>query len=379
VVIRPLSAKINYELKENTIEIILEKPQFLSIELNGGIENPLLLFANAPETDVPKPGDCGVVFFEAGKIHEAGVISLQSGQTAYLAPGAIVYGAITAERAENIRVCGRGILSGAQFKPYQGLLEFRRVKNASIEGITFVDSKNWTMPLLACENIDIQKIKIATNTGMDDGIDIVGSCNINIENCFIRSKDDCIAIKAGITYYGRDYKKFTSISVKNITVKNSVVWNGKHGNALEIGFELLNDSVTGVVFENIDIIHAENPGGMDEGALTIHNSGRATVKNILYKDIRIEDAQRILFDFKVLRSVYSDNNIKLGKIQDIRMEDITVTATRGPLHSVAMGFDSESDIQNVQIKNLSINGKKIYGKPDFTLYTNNHVTGIRYE
>jgi hypothetical protein len=376
VKIRPLNAEINYELKENGIEFTLEKPQQLSIEINGDIENPLLFFANAPETEIPDPDGPNIVFFEAGKIHEAGLFSLRSGQTAYLAPGAIVYGAIAASQAENIRIAGRGILSGAKCEPYRSPMELKMVKNAIIEGITIVDNKQWTIPLLACENIDIQDVKIASNTGMDDGIDIVGSRNIKIENCFIRTKDDCIALKAGITYFGW-FEELTN-TVQNITVKNCIIWNGKHGNGLEIGFELDTDTVKNVVFENIDMLHAENPGEMDEGAITIHNSGRAVVKDILYKNIRIEDVQRILFDFVILRSEYSDSNIKLGKIKDIRMENITVTATRGPLHSVVMGFDKESNIQNVQIKNLVINGNKINNGNDFTLYTNEYAAGIQY-
>jgi hypothetical protein len=35
----------------------------------------------------------------------------------------------------------------------------------------------------------------------DDGIDIVGSQHVLVNNCFIQSKDDCIAVKAGPQYF----------------------------------------------------------------------------------------------------------------------------------------------------------------------------------
>lgn len=56
-----------------------------------------------------------------------------------------------------------------------------------------------------------------------------------------------------------------------------------------------------VTFRNCDLIHVEGP----EGTFTIHNGDRAVVKNVLYEDIRVENSQGWLIDFKILFSQYS--------------------------------------------------------------------------
>jgi hypothetical protein len=315
-----------------------------------------LVFANEPETEIPDKDDPNVRFYEAGKIHEVGYgttrPTIQSGQTLYIAPGAIVYGAFTTpsnRQSANIRIMGRGILSGAKDLTASGgkwPLLLKRINNLTVEGVTLVDCKNWSIPLFDCNNVTMRGVKIVSNTGMDDGIDIVGCKNVLIENCFIRTKDDGVALKAGINYV--DGTNLGAGNIENITVKNSVIWNGKHGNGMEIGFELNTDTIKNVTFENIDLIHTENPGSMDEGAITIHNSGKAVVQDVLYKDIRIEDPQRMLFHFAVLESTYT-SPVTYGKIQNIRFEDITVTSTRGALHSSITGKSNAENITYITL------------------------------
>ncbi|MFR6034460.1 MAG: glycosyl hydrolase family 28 protein [Bacilli bacterium] len=51
--------------------------------------------------------------------------------------------------------------------------------------------------MFACRDVHIDNIKTVSEIGWDDGIDVVSCKNVLIENCFLRNKDDCIAIKAG--------------------------------------------------------------------------------------------------------------------------------------------------------------------------------------
>ena len=86
--VRPLSLGIKAEFRDSIIHLTLDHPCNISIELNGDCLNfPLYLFTNAPEVDAPKPGDKNVIYFEGGKIHDAGLISPVNGQTVYIAGG----------------------------------------------------------------------------------------------------------------------------------------------------------------------------------------------------------------------------------------------------------------------------------------------------
>jgi hypothetical protein len=381
VKIRPESAGIIATANGNTVTFTISKPQLLSIEINDNIEKPLLLFANPPETEIPDKDDPNVIFFEEGMIHDRGRFALLSGQTVYIAPGAIVRGAIIADSRENIRIMGRGILSGELFtKAEARMIELNRLKNVLVEGITIVDSKDWTIPVMGCDDVIIRNVKIVENTGWADGIDIVGSRNVTVDGCFIHTKDDCIALKAGITYFSSFNPQGI---VKNIVVKNSVIWNGKHGNGLEIGAETRTDTIRDVTFENIDLIHTEIPPYHDDqGAIVMHHAERAVITNVLYKDIRIEDPDFYLFYILVYyQDIYSLDS-KRGKIENIRFENIAVTNTRGALYSVIKGYDATHKVQNLVFKNVTINGNKVTKLEDLikrTGDTNAFVSGITYE
>lgn len=85
-------------------------------------------------------------------------------------------------------------------------------------------------------------------------------------------------------------------------MQNAVFWNALWGNGLEIGFELNGAAVKNITFRNNDIIHVESGA-----ALSIHNAGNSVVSNIVFDDIRIEDARQKLFDFAVFCSRYSED------------------------------------------------------------------------
>ena len=65
------------------------KPANLTIEPNGNGERPLHLFANPPEADPPDPASKDVIYFGPG-VHDVTTIRPKSGQTVYLAGGAIL-------------------------------------------------------------------------------------------------------------------------------------------------------------------------------------------------------------------------------------------------------------------------------------------------
>ncbi len=138
VVIRPRSFGIKTKLKdERTLILTLDKPRKLSIEPDG-TRAPLLLFANPLETDVPRPNDDGVIYFGPG-VHKPEKIVLQSDQTLYLAGGSVVKAEVLV-RGDNIRICGRGILDGSDWKwrtgPVGNLIAVRNSTNVEIAGIT---------------------------------------------------------------------------------------------------------------------------------------------------------------------------------------------------------------------------------------------------
>jgi len=397
--VRPLSAGVKPIFKDSTITLSLSKPGQLSIELNGSIRMPLFVFANAPEKNKPSKGDPNVRFFEAGKIHYAGMINVKSNETIYIEGGAVVVGVIKAHHVNHIRVAGHGILDGTynnkfshsiiqtknaeeiaaniSMGKYERFLEFIDCDDVVVDGVTLHNSTAWQVVPIHSNNVRISNIKIVSDQASDDGIDIVRSTKVRIENSFIRTKDDCIAIKAHLNYP-------KSASVDDVLVQNCTFWNALWGNGIEIGFELNAAEIKNIVFRNIDIIHIEAGA-----AISIHNAGSGHVKNVVFDNIRIEDARQKLFDFAIFRSQYSEDGTHdeeerrrfylngawdgvlsvpaaqksyhaqfRGRISDVLLKDIKITDGLFP-YSVFYGYDAQHNVSGVTIQNLTVHGKKI--------------------
>lgn len=94
----------------------------------------------------------------------------------------------------------------------------------------------------------------------------VSSQNVLIEDSFIRSDDDSIAIK------GMD----PTMNTEGVVVRNCVLYNQRYGNCMEIGFELFNQHVRNISFENIVCLHQVHGPPRIANTLCWHTYGVAT-------------------------------------------------------------------------------------------------------
>jgi hypothetical protein len=260
-------------------------------------------------------------------------------------------GSLFLDSIRNVRIFGHGILDGecVYGKGQERMIEINRCENILVEGIIINDSRHWTAPCNKSKNVTYRNIKIVSGNDWDDGIDVVSSQHVLVDGCFIRTKDDCIAVKAGVDYYTDFYNQ---LPAKDVKVINSVLWNAEWGNGLEIGFETRADSIKDIVFRNDDLIHVEGP----EGTFTIHNGDRAVVENVLYENIRVEDSRGLLVDFKS-NSQYS-KDAERGQIKNITFRNISVEGEFFP-PSLLLGYDDSHIINNVVFDDFKVYGKKL--------------------
>jgi len=399
--VRPKSDRVEYAVENQTIHFDLERPCQLSIELDGDIKRPLFLFADPPEEYVPKPTDKNVRCFEAGKIHEAGEIVLKSNETLYIAGGAVVRGRIRAQNATNLRILGRGILDATGRDYKTNMVRLSGCTNVELNGVTLLNSFGWTLVPMKSENVLIDNVKIIGWRDNDDGIDIVGCKNLSVHNCFVRTKDDCIAVKASPGYFEEGESGLQDVA--GVAVVNTVLWNAEWGNAVEIGFELQTNSVKNIVFKDCDVIHVQSGG-----VFTIHNGDFATVENIRYNDIRVEDPRDKLVEFRIGLSIYSGDcpyeyyrknpqrkrsplgqwmpvaegdlekyAARRGRIRNIHFENIEVTAEKMP-RSYLIGYDDEEhSVENIVFENVRINDELVETAAEGN-FTIENARGIRF-
>ena len=378
VVIRPMSKGIVHTIEGRVIRLTLERPEKISIDPGHGAK-PLYLFL-APPLPSPAPGP-GVVTFPAGQISEVPLLTLEDNQTRHLPLGAVFKGRIHIKGRKNIRITGHGIIDGSFYtRAEHGCLPcvvLEDCDGVTVEGVTMVRPAGWMLVLAASKNITVRDLRQIGEVVSSDGIDVVGSRDVLIEDCFLHNNDDCVVIKAfdigaknlaGVpVIHGRE-------NVENVTARRCVFANWTAGNAMEIGHELSADRVSGVTFQDIDVLHVHGQGAV----FSLHNYGRATVENIVFENIRIEHCWDKFIDFRISRSRYTVD-ADPGHIRGVVLRDILwhrADCNTGYTISLIGGWDAAHRVEDVALENIRINGQPVRHLDELEI-TTRHADGLR--
>lgn len=404
-VIRPLSVGVTADTDGRLITFRLDCPRKLSVEINGMRFSNLHLFANPLEEDAPRPDDDHVLYLKPA-IHrtediyrlaqapkgpegkapdtlyfgpgfhwlEEGILRIPSGTTVYVAGGAIVAGSFVCERVQDVVIRGRGILYLSDYHRFSALRGVRIIfsKNIEVEGIIAVDPPHYSIYLGKSAHVRIRNFKSFSTRGWSDGIDMMACSHIEIDDVFLRTSDDCIAIYGTRWDYAGD--------ARHVTVRNSVFWAdvahplmiGTHGDHRNEG-----DIIEDILFENIDILEHHEPQPNYMGAMAINAGDKNTVRRVVYRNIRVEDFELgRLVDIRVIWN--KDYNPVPGRrIEDIRFERIVYTgANRIP--SQIFGFDAERMVSGVQFCGLRINGMEIAGPEQGNFDINPYASQVTF-
>ena len=367
--IRPLNNKVEYTQMRNAIFFTLERPQYLSVEFNGDRLHNLHLFANPLETETYTEARKGVMYFGPG-IHKPddlpnNQIRIPSNTTVYLAPGAVIKAKLLVDKAENVRIIGRGILD----HPIRGI-EVTDSKNVLIEGVTVVNPDHYTVFGGGTTGLTVKNLKAFSCKGWSDGIDLMCCRNVVVDNVFLRNSDDCIAI------YNHRWNWWGGSS--DITVQNSVLW-ADIAHPINMGGHGDPDSLTGEVLENvtvrnIDILEHDEDDPLYQGSMNIDCGDKNIVRNVLFEDIRVESIQEgRLFCLKVLYNP-KYNKAPGNSIEEITFRNITYDGV-GENPSLIKGIDENHSVRNITFENVVINGKRMKDVNEFI--TNEFIKDIK--
>lgn len=352
VKIRPHNRNIEYVQKGNLIYFTLNKPEKLSLEINGKKTRNLHIFANELEKEIPNRDDPNVIYFDSGyhtpKDLPGNAFNIPSNTTVYLAPGAVVNGKFVCNKVENVRFAGRGII----LEPERGF-EIIFSKNIEIDGITVINPTHYTVYGGETSGLKINNLKSFSCRGWSDGIDLMSCSNVSINDVFMRNSDDCIAI------YHHRWDFYGDVSDYKVT--NAILWAdvahpiniGLHGDASrEVNL------IENLHFSEIDILEHDEDDRNYQGCMAFSVSDHNLVRNVSFENIRIESIQEgQLFNIRVLfNEKYSNGSgkgIKNVTFRNIYYDDIEENP------SVIEGFSEEYNVENVTFENIVINGKRI--------------------
>jgi hypothetical protein len=179
----------------------------------------------------------------------------------------------------------------------------------------------------------------------DDGINPCNSQDVLITDCFIRTDDDCVALK------DLDLKTPDN-NVERITVENCILWCDR-ARIFLLGHESRAAFMRDIKLRNLDIIHFTMTPFLFEPGEDMR------LENIRVEDVRIHgEGQAELIRLKPVVNQYMQKKVP-GFISDVRFKNIGVVGRPGAYGVKLAGADPEHDVRNVTFENLSILGANL--------------------
>jgi len=373
--ILPESRGIQPVVEGDTLSFKVAEPCRLSVEPDAK-SGPLLLFANPIEVNPPTPEDPGVKYFGPG-IYKPGEILLGTGETLYIAGGAVVKGGVLA-RGSNIRITGRGILDGLDWERFKGptsnLICLDRCNYVRIDGIILKDSWTWTLVIRGSKNVRISNVKICSSRcANNDGIGTVNSQRVRIEDCFVRSEDDCITAK-GMGWPDRD-PDLDGMPVEYLYVARCVLWTDR-AHIWRLGCESWAEGTRNLSFKDIDVLHWDGPW-----VATVQPAEDMTMENVQFEDIRVNgEGQTRLIEIYPAPTEWVQRKNTPGMLRNVLLKDFIVSGERqGPLGLIRVwGCDAEHSVEDVTFDNVLRYGHPV-GANSPEVEVNEYTKGITFK
>ncbi|XP_057429211.1 probable polygalacturonase [Lotus japonicus] len=162
------------------------------------------------------------------------------------------------------------------------LVEFVNSRNIIISNVIFKDSPFWNIHPVYCSNVVVRYVTILAprDSPNTDGVDPDSSSNVCIEDSYISTGDDLVAVKSGWDEYGIAYGRPSyGITIRRITGSSPFA-------GIAIGSET-SGGVENVLAEHINLFN------MGVGIHIKTNSGRGgLIKNITMSHVYIEEARQ---------------------------------------------------------------------------------------
>ena len=275
---------------------------------------------------------------------------------------------IVAKDQENIQINGSGTIDGngiayrepkrnnefsfyreIEYRP-SPLVEIQACKNVVLENITVANSPGWTVHLFDCDEVKVDRLSIKNSLfgPNSDGIDVTGSHDVMISNCYISAGDDAIALKTT-----EDSRTCERIAVSNCIFETNCV-------AFRVGFESRKDfkdiTLSNCIVKNasraVDIRTVE--GGNIENVIINGLSGQVNSGWAFDRVIEIH-ANRIPNPFPIAIKEHpnygKDKPVeKAGFIRNILIENMMIR-TSG---RILLGALPETSISNVTFRNITL-------------------------
>jgi hypothetical protein len=360
--VRPARHGITPQRQGSDFIFKIREPLKLVLEAEG--QRPLLLFALPLEEEVSRGGS--VRYFGPG-VHEAGEIRVKSGETIYLAAGALVKGRIYGLEVEDVAVRGRGVLDTRGFtsKPSKinGIL-FERAKNIRIGGIQLRSGEWWQCTFLLTDHVRVDHLQTLGFGVNNDGVDLDGVTDLQVRDSFIGCGDD------GFGWHAVDAVSHGEPPTRDCLAERCVIWNEHAGNGLRLGASMETGLFANISFRDIDVLHVCK-GGV---AIMSDHADWARLENVLFERFHNESDRPLMF-LSTKKNRYSNDTgyrDERGSIRNVYFKEVSTVNPGVTLE----GSSTDKGIVGLYFENCSADGKPLVSAENFRM--NAHVEAPRF-
>lgn len=361
VKIYPTKYGVTPVVRGNVITFTLTQPGQYSVEIGkDGYKHGLLIFANPPELDRPNlaagnycqltnttpdkinsvPTVYSGIYFNSG-VHNIGIYHVPARiKNIYFAADAWVYGAIIMEGRSDVKIFGRGVLSGAKLNYREShSVEAIQSDQIDLEGIVLSDTKHFAVRLLGTNNA-VRWVKIVGGwTYNTDGI--AAFAGSSLAHCFIWANDDSL----------KPYRD-------NLTISDCEIWQLNNGAVIQLGWG--NAQATNVTISNVDVLHANwNNDAANRGILSCIGDKFAKggmsgwQKSFLIENVTTETPVPFIFNIR-------PNPASPDDIHDMTLKNwnIKMDMSRGFPNNIE-GADATNEFKGFVFDDFVLNGVKL--------------------
>ena len=380
VEVQPWRENIRPVRSGRDITFTLEHPAQLSITRPGdhlGGAEMLFVFANPEEKHPPGKTWPNVRYYAPGVYHEN--IDAHSGDTIYLAPGAVVFGSINLWQVDNVRIFGRGTVvydgpqdpahdTGWMHKPNWHVLVMDQAHHVQVEGLTLVTrSRSWMIQMKDSRLIEFDNIKViggCEGNANQDGMDWLGGGDTVVRNSFFRASDDIFAVYGNWDGYEPDVLMKPGHDVTNIRIENSVLSTGI-SNVVRANWPRKTFHSANFVMHDVDVMHMGVGGcGVPFALMEIwaDPGGQGEQNHYRFENIRLEEWYSLV-------QLLQPN----PRVHDVTFQDVWALESPQMVPSTLSG-----NVDGVHLENVKIAGRPVLQADDLPLRLQPQASDVTY-
>lgn len=357
--IEPESAGISARAEGRMLKFSMPGPGKLYIRING--YPYLAVFANPLEDREVSPSDRKIDYYGPGN-HDGGRIEVHDGQSIYIAGGANLNADLYGS-AKDVMIFGRGSLSGR--------IDLRDCEGLTVEGVFIRNTRGWANTVTNSSGVLYDNVKIFSHIGVWglDGINPVSCKGFTVRDCFIRTRDDCIAIKSNGNPAEYD------LTTRDVLIEKCILVGWDHADGVTLGFELNGGEVKDVKVRDCDILRSAGSGRSGgHSAFSIVCDGASSVHDICFEDIRVSADM----EYKNLEIILTEaeryGNGEMGSIDGVYIRNVKWENEDRPFTIV--GHPTRF-VRNVVFSNCYVGGRLLTGTDDAWFQTE-YVSGLEF-